>query len=209
MIGILGAGISGLALAANLTKEYEILEMGSSPGGLCSSIIEDGYTFDAAGPHILFSKNQKVLDYMVGLLGSNVEKKARNNKIYIPQPGGYRLINYPFENDLASLSKQDNFECLRDFLNVDNMYVGTPENLEQWAYSTFGKSISNKYLLPYNRKIWKTEPSLLGLELVSRIPKPPVTDVIKSSLGIETTGFQEQFLLSQGWRLSGNGSGFL
>src|SRR5262249_9746228 len=65
-------------------------------------------------------------------------------------------------------------------------------NFEEWAYATFGRGIADRYLLPYNRKIWKLEPREMGLEWVGRVPKPPKEDVIKSALGIETEGYTHQ-----------------
>src|SRR5262249_58037185 len=70
--------------------------------------------------------------------------------------------------------------------------TGQPANCEEWAYATFGRSIADKYLIPYNRKIWKLEPREMGLEWVGRVPKPPVEDVVKSALGIPTEGYTHQ-----------------
>lgn len=185
-ICILGGGVSGLSLAANLKKDCLIIERNSHAGGLCSSIQEQGFTFDVAGPHILFSKNKKVLEYMKSLLGDNVHQKIRNSKILFKG----KFVKYPFENGLADLPKEDCFECIRDY--IINDYTKTPTNLEEWAYFTFGKSISEKYFLPYNRKIWNCEPSNISLDWVSRIPKPPMEDVLKSAIGIATEGYLHQ-----------------
>ena len=76
-----------------------------------------------------------------------------------------------------------------DYLKNDSP---EPANLEEWGYHAFGRSISEKYFLPYNRKIWKTEPREMGLDWVGRVPKPPVEDVVKSALGIETEGYTHQ-----------------
>lgn len=185
-ICILGAGISGLALAANLNREFDILEKRPHSGGLCSTIVENGFTFDIGGPHIIFSKNSKVLDYMVSILGTNIVKQFRNSKILYK--GHY--VKYPFENGLGNLPKEDCFECLRDYIN--NNYTNEPTNLGEWAYSTFGKSISEKYLLPYNKKIWNCDPFQISIDWVSRIPKPPTEDVLKSAIGISTEGYLHQ-----------------
>ena len=67
-----------------------------------------------------------------------------------------------------------------------------PTNLEEWAYATFGRGISDKYFLPYNRKIWDCEPSEITLAWVARIPKPPLDDVVKSAVGISTEGALHQ-----------------
>jgi protoporphyrinogen oxidase len=185
-IGILGGGISGISLAAHLGDNVEILEKRQRTGGLCGSIIENGYTFDAAGPHIMFSKNKEVLAHMIEVLGDNVHERRRENKIWFRD----RLVKYPFENDLASLSKEDTYECILGYLR--NPYTKEPENLEEWSYATFGKGISEKYFLPYNRKIWNYDPAKITLEWVSRIPKPPMEDVLKSAIGIPTEGYLHQ-----------------
>ena len=66
-IAILGAGISGSALARLLAKDGHqvvVLEKSDRAGGLCKSQIVDGFTFDEAGGHIMFSKNQDVMKWM-------------------------------------------------------------------------------------------------------------------------------------------------
>jgi len=190
-LGILGGGISGVALAAHLGKDVDVLEKRPRVGGLCATIIEDGFTFDAAGPHIMFSKNKDVLNLMVAVLGDNVHQRRRENRIWFRG----RLVKYPFENDLAALSKEDNFDCIYGYLR--NLHANdTPENLAEWSYATFGEGISDKYFIPYNRKIWNYDPAKIGLEFVSRIPKPPMEDVLKSSIGIPTEGYLHQLFFS-------------
>ena len=186
-IGILGGGISGIALAAHLGEDVEVLEKRARIGGMCGSIIDQGFTFDAAGPHIMFSKNKDVLQLMVSVLGENVQQRRRENKIWFKG----RLVKYPFENDLASLPKEDNFDCIYGYI-VNPHANEKPTNLAQWSYVTFGEGISDKYFIPYNRKIWNYDPAQLGLEFVSRIPKPPMEDVLKSSIGIVTEGYLHQ-----------------
>lgn len=186
-LGILGGGMSGVSLAAQLGEDVDILERRDRIGGLCGTIIENGFTFDAAGPHIMFSKNKDVLMLMVSVLGHNVHQRRRENKIWFKG----RLVKYPFENDLASLPKEDNFECIYGYI-VNPRAGETPSNLAQWSYVTFGAGISEKYFIPYNRKIWNYDPEKIGLEFVSRIPKPPMEDVLKSSIGIPTEGYLHQ-----------------
>ena len=186
-VGILGGGISGIALAAQLGDDVDVLEKRSRIGGLCGTIVENGFTFDAAGPHIMFSRNKEVLNLMVSVLGDNVHQRRRENKIFFKG----RLVKYPFENDLAALAPEDNFECILGYLK--NPHANdTPTNLAEWSRKTFGAGISEKYFIPYNRKIWNHDPEKIGLEFVSRIPKPPLEDVLKSSIGIPTEGYLHQ-----------------
>jgi protoporphyrinogen oxidase len=188
---ILGGGISGIALASTLGDDVEVVELRERTGGLCETVSENGFTFDAAGPHIMFSKNKEVLKLMVDALGANVHQKRRENKIWFRD----RMVRYPFENDLAALSPEDNFECIHGYL-ANPRQGETPTNLAHWSYVTFGKGISDKYFIPYNRKIWNYDPEKIGLEFVSRIPKPPLEDVLRSSIGIPTEGYLHQLFFS-------------
>jgi protoporphyrinogen oxidase len=190
-VGILGGGVSGIALAAHLGPDVDVLEKASRIGGLCGTIVEDGFTFDAAGPHIMFSKNKDVLKLMIEVLGDNVHQNRRENRIYFKGS----LVKYPFENDLASLPKEDNFECIYSYI-VNPRADEVPASLAQWSYATFGAGISEKYFIPYNAKIWNYDPEKIGLEFVARIPKPPMEDVLKSAIGISTEGYLHQLYYS-------------
>lgn len=182
--GIIGGGISGLSLACFLEHDYEILEKNHQCGGLCTTFEKNGFLYDIGG-HIMFSTNKDILKFEVELLGDNIHQRRRNNKIWYKG----RFVKYPFENGLHVLDKEEILECLIDYLKNNNP---KPTNLKEWFYYTFGTAISEKYMLPYNEKIWKIDPALMGMEWVERIPKPPLEDVIKSAIGIETEGYTHQ-----------------
>lgn len=187
-IGILGGGLTGLTLATLLQKyhDVEVLEASSSPGGLCRSFETNGFRGDYGG-HILFSKDKDALAFLLNILQKNVHEVRRENRILYKEI----FVKYPFENDLASLPAEERYNCLYNFLYNSSDSDG-PVNLKEWIYSTFGKGIAEKYLLPYNQKIWKTLPEKLSISWVERIPKPPKEDVIKSALGIPTEGYTHQ-----------------
>ncbi|MBI4335528.1 MAG: NAD(P)-binding protein, partial [Candidatus Omnitrophica bacterium] len=90
--GILGGGLAGLSLRYFLRGTAEVLEKEAECGGLCRSIKENGFVFDQGG-HILFSKKQELLDIILKVLGDNVERRRRNNKICY----NGRFVKYPFE----------------------------------------------------------------------------------------------------------------
>jgi len=191
MIGILGGGLTGLTLGS-LLPESIVLEREDAPGGLCRSLNEDGYTFDFGGSHIIFSNRPERLQFMLSVLGEDLVKNRRNTKIYYKG----RFVKYPFENGLSDLPLGENFECLVEFLKLRlkraRGEVPEPTNLKEWFEYKFGRAIAGKYLLPYNEKIWRVGPEEMGTEWVSRIPDPPLEDIIKSSLGIETEGYVHQ-----------------
>jgi protoporphyrinogen oxidase len=52
-------------------------------------------------------------------------------------------------------------------------------------------------MVPYNEKIWKYPTEMMSLHWVDgRIPRPPVEDIIKSAIGIETEGYTHQAVFS-------------
>jgi protoporphyrinogen oxidase len=59
-------------------------------------------------------------------------------------------------------------------------------------YHVFGDGLTNRYMLPYNEKIWKTPPEQMSLEWVDRVPRPPLLDLIKTAVGIQTEGYTHQ-----------------
>jgi len=186
--GIIGAGPSGLAISLMLDSPSIIVERGRTSGGFAGSFFDNGYTFDY-GPHIMFSKNKKVLDFMVKSLGNNVNTLKRNNKISFK----HTLMRYPFENDLSALPLEDNYDCLHGYLfNPYKTKYASPKNLEQWLLKTFGKGICEKYLFPYNRKVWNIPVNQLSMLWAERIPNPPADDIIKSSIGYQTEGYVHQ-----------------
>lgn len=186
--GIIGAGPAGLTMALFLKHPSLVLEKKSHPGGHASSLFEAGYTFDN-GPHIMFSKNQRILDFMIASLGKNVHRCRRNNKISYKG----RLIKYPFENDLHSLPLEDNFECLYSyFFNPYKTKFAKPKNMREWFLYHFGSGICEKYLFPYNEKVWNIPVEDLSMLWAWRIPNPPPKDVMKSSVGFETEGYLHQ-----------------
>jgi protoporphyrinogen oxidase len=181
---ILGGGLTGLSLAQYLEGETLVLEAEERSGGLCRSFVKDGFTYDIGG-HILFSRDQALLAQLTAWLGGNLREQRRNNQIWFQD----RFVKYPFENGLYALDKQDIFECLMGFLERSE---AEPTNLEEWCRFRFGRGISEKYLIPYNDKIWKRPAADISVHWVERIPSPPTADVVKAAIGIETEGYTHQ-----------------
>ena len=197
---ILGGGLSGLTLARLLHEKGEeiiVLEAEAEIGGLCRSKSDRGFTFDTGGSHIIFSRDTEVLAFMQKMIGDNEQRNNRNTKIFYKQ----RFVKYPFENGLADLPPEDRFFCINEFVKtliaVEKGEVPAPENFKDWIYYTFGRGIAECYMVPYNEKIWKYPTEKMSMHWVDgRIPRPPVEDIIKSAIGIETEGYTHQSVFS-------------
>ncbi len=188
---VLGGGLSAISASLFLQNKEKIdkitiLEKEETLGGLCRTYETHGIEWDV-GPHIIFSKDKEVLNFMNNSLAENNIKHRRSNRIIHDK----RLVQYPFENDLSKLSEHDTFICLNGFLH--NPYVGYPaSNMLQFFLRTFGEGITNMYLRPYNEKIWKFDPSFMDTQMVERIPRPPKEDIIKSANGQTVDGYIHQ-----------------
>ena len=192
---ILGAGLSGISTAYFLQEEkgfddITLLEMESTPGGLCRSIKKDGYVYDI-GPHILFSKDKEMLNLMLDVLDDGKNDLVRSNQILYK---GIK-VQYPFENDLSKLPKDDLNYCINAFNhNPYENYNAT--NMIQFFLKTFGEGITNTYLRPYNEKIWKYDPAFMNTSMVDRIPKPTEEEIRRSAAGETIQGYLHQLYFS-------------
>lgn len=193
---IIGGGLTGVTLGRLLAAQGEdvlILERDGVYGGLCRSHTENGFTFDDGGSHIIFSRDAEVQAFMRDVLQENKDERNRNTKIFFK--GAY--VKYPFENGLAELPPEDRFYCINEYVKtliaLEKGELQPPENFREWILYTFGAGIADLYMIPYNEKIWNYPAEKMSLHWVDgRIPRPPVEDIIKSAVGIETEGYTHQ-----------------
>ena len=113
-IAILGAGISGTTLARLLAADGHtvvVLEKSDRAGGLCKSQNVGGFVVDEAGGHIIYSKNQGVLDRMIDTCGGpdGVVRTDRKTRIRWHD----RWVPYPFENGVGHLTKEAIVDCMQ------------------------------------------------------------------------------------------------
>jgi protoporphyrinogen oxidase len=200
-IAILGAGVSGLALARFLVEggaaaeDIHLFEADSVVGGLCRSKTVDGFTYDVSGGHILYSKDAAAMRWMMDCAGGDAAfvKQERHTRIRYE----HRWVNYPFENGLGDLPPQANFECIKGYVaawhrrQVDGSKA--PADFKTWIRWRFGDGIAEHFMDPYNAKVWKRDLADVTSDWVAgRVPDAPVEDVLRSSVGIRTEGYTHQ-----------------
>jgi protoporphyrinogen oxidase len=220
-IAILGGGISGCALARMLAADghrVTVLEKTERVGGLCKSRSYDGFTFDEAGGHIIFSKDQTVLDWQLDVCGGDAgtQKTVRNTKIRWHD----RWVPYPFENGVGHLTKEATVDCMKGYIEA---YVGRrmgtacPENFGDWIQWRMGDGFARHFMVPYNNKIWKRDLNTMASDWVAgRVPEAPIEDILRSAVGVDTEGYTHQsvfwFPLHGGFETmvkgTANGGGF-
>ncbi|MDA1263796.1 MAG: FAD-dependent oxidoreductase [Planctomycetota bacterium] len=200
-IAILGAGISGLSLARFLVEggidptALHLFEAAPVIGGLCRSKTVDGFTYDVAGGHILFSKDEPAMQWMKDCAGGDdaFVKRDRNTKIRF----GDRWVHYPFENGIGDLPKQANFDCIAGYVKAWHERTASgseaPGDFGSWVHWRFGEGIAKHFMTPYNEKIWKRPLQQITSGWVAgRVPDAPVEDVLRAAVGIRTEGYTHQ-----------------
>lgn len=194
---VLGAGVTGLTVARLLQQagaEISVFERDPVVGGLCRSDVVDGFVYDIAGGHVMFSRDPEVMAFLAGLLGpENLVRSERNTRIFFRD----RFVQYPFENGICDLRPEDNFRCLKGFAEAfyRRQYEKpeVPTNFWDWVDYRFGDGIAELFMYPYNEKIWKTDLKKLSSDWVAgRVPDAPLEDILKTAVGIRTSGYKHQ-----------------
>ncbi|MBE5322000.1 NAD(P)-binding protein [Pedobacter sp. MR2016-19] len=186
-IGILGAGISGLSVGRLLSDQFEIeiLERQPIHGGIARTKEVDGVAYHPVGGHCFNSKNQEVLDFVF----NNVLSKDKWHNITRNAVIKYQNeeISYPIEfavKEIHHFDEQFALDIVRDFLNADD--DGVYPNLEDWFRKKFGNTLSEKYFLPYNEKIWNRPPREMSHAWVEgKLPIPNKKSFFNSLIGKE------------------------
>lgn len=196
-IAILGGGISGCALArlcAHDGHQVIVFEATERAGGLCKSQIVDGFTFDEAGGHILFSKNKDVLQWQLERCGGEAGTVRTERQTRIRWHD--RWVPYPFENGVGHLTKEAIADCLTHYIQAFvERQKGTPcpEDFKSWILWRMGEGFARHFMFPYNEKIWSGPLDKMSAAWVAgRVPEAPIEDVVRSAVGLDTEGYTHQ-----------------
>ncbi|MEZ5962929.1 MAG: FAD-dependent oxidoreductase [Planctomycetota bacterium] len=196
-ICILGAGISGLTLARLLAADghaVTVLEKADRAGGLCRSRQTDGFTWDEAGGHILFSKDRRALDWQKERCGGEPElcRIERQTRILWHD----RFVPYPFENGVGHLTKEAIVDCLEGYIEAHvarRTGAPCPENFKDWIQWRMGGGFARHFMVPYNEKIWSCDlATMTSAWVAGRVPEAPLRDVLSSAVGLDTQGYTHQ-----------------
>ncbi len=146
---ILGAGISGLTFATLKQKnDYLIIEKDDKVGGLCKSFYENGFVWDVAG-HFFHFHSEETKHYYVELM-SEVEQKNVKKCAKVYYSG--KMMDAPFQFNIHQLRTEEFIECLTDLYFAKG--GENADNFEEYVKSKYGLGIANKFLIPYNEKLY-------------------------------------------------------
>jgi protoporphyrinogen oxidase len=202
---IVGAGATGLAAAAALSErgddDYLVLEADSEIGGYCKTIKKEGFVWDYSG-HFFHFKHPEIerwlRDRMPGQRVRVVEKKS-----FIAYKG--RLVDFPFQKNIHQLPQDDFIDCLHDLYfarssDVDRPASPRPEgNFKEMLYARLGEGICEKFLVPYNEKLYACDLSTLDKDAMGRFfPHADLTDIVRNMKKPDNASYNATFTYPEG-----------
>jgi protoporphyrinogen oxidase len=198
---IVGAGVSGLATAAFLGKDedYLVLEADREIGGYCKTVQQDGFVWDYSG-HFFHFKHPDVekwlRDRMPGQRIRAVEKKS-----FIAYRG--RMVDFPFQKNIHQLPQEEFVECLHDVYMARAPIPGrqpAPEgNFKEMLYARFGRGIAEKFLIPYNEKLYACDLATLDKDAMGRFfPHADLTDIVRNMRVADNASYNATFTYPEG-----------
>lgn len=159
---IIGAGISGLTFANYAKGDYLVVEKENEVGGYCRTIKRNGYVWDYAGHFFHFKTDEfkkRFLDKM------NENEIVYNDKCTKILYNG-DFIDFPFQMNIHQLKKDEFIDCLYDLFNKEEK--DKYDNFLDMLYGKFGKSIVEKFLKPYNEKLYAVDLTKLDVDAMGR-----------------------------------------
>lgn len=194
---IVGAGVSGLAFADWIGKDgdrdYLILEAQSEIGGYCKTIVQDGFVWDFSG-HFFHFKHKDIERYLVERMGDQRILVVNKNSLIL-YDGDY--IDFPFQKNIHQLKKDAFIDCLVDlFFKEDE---GEPSNFQEMLFAKFGKGISERFLVPYNEKLYATDLSRLDVDAMGRFfPYADLESIIRNFRDPDNASYNATFTYPEG-----------
>ncbi len=190
---IVGAGVTGLAFAGHLVEgNYLICEADPAIGGYCRTVVRDGFVWDYSG-HFFHFRNPQIESELVGRIGADrVRRVAKDSRIYY----GDRLIDFPFQRNIHQLPQPEFLACLADLFRRTD---APPKNFQEMLYAKFGAGISDKFLVPYNEKLYATGLEQLDVDAMGRFfPHADAEDIVRGLAAESSSSYNSTFTYPEG-----------
>jgi protoporphyrinogen oxidase len=194
---IVGAGITGLAAAAFLRDgDYLVLEADREIGGYCKTIKRDGFVWDYSG-HFFHFRHAAIESWLrARMVGQNV--RVINKRSFVSYGG--KWVDFPFQKNIHQLPQEEFVDCLYDLYFARNGDEPPPENnFKEMLYARFGRSIAEKFLIPYNEKLYACDLGALDKDAMGRFfPHADVADVIRNMRVSDNASYNATFSYPEG-----------
>jgi protoporphyrinogen oxidase len=194
---IVGAGVTGLATAALLRdRDYLVLEADREIGGYCKTVKEAGFVWDYSG-HFFHFRHPDIEAWLrARMAGQNV--RVVKKRSFVAYRG--KLVDFPFQKNIHQLPLDEFIDCLHDLYFARTSPETLPENnFKEMLYARFGRSIADKFLIPYNEKLYACDLSKLDKDAMGRFfPHADLADVIRNMCAPDNASYNATFTYPEG-----------
>ena len=185
---IIGGGISGLTLA-NYVDDYLIIEKENEVGGYCKTIKKGDYIWDYAGHFFHFKTEEFKTKFLDVIPKEDIIYQDKCTKILYKN----KLIDYPFQTNIHELDKEEFIDCLYDLFTKEEK--DNYDNFLDMLYGKFGKSIVEKFLKPYNEKLYAIDLTKLDVDAMGRFfPYADKEAIIRNMKESNNSSYNNSFL---------------
>lgn len=186
---IIGAGISGLSYAASTSNDYLIIETDNQIGGYCKTFYQDGFIWDYSG-HFFHFQHPGIKDYVMRQIASDEMLTVQKHTQILY---GDRHIDFPFQMNIHQLPQEEFIDCLYDLFTVEPK--SSFSSFKDMIYTKFGKSIAEKFLIPYNTKLYATDLDRLDVDAMGRFfPYADKEQIVRNFRSPQGQSYNASFL---------------
>ena len=187
---IIGGGISGLSYALfKNSEDYLIIEREPEIGGYCRTMKRNGFVWDYSG-HFFHFQDDKIKNLLMADLERDNRLVSVEKQTFIKYLERY--IDFPFQKNIHQLPQQEFIDCLVDlFRDRDEVY----HNFKEMLYCKFGKSIAEKFLIPYNEKLYACDLNALDKDAMGRFfPYASKEEIVKNFNTMNNASYNGSFV---------------
>ena len=189
---IVGAGVSGLAYAGFSKNECLLLEKDAEIGGYCKTIKWGDFVWDYSG-HFFHFRDTFLEDYICrNMVHDDIRYCEKHTQIFYRQ----KYIDFPFQKNIHQLDQDEFIDCLYDlFTTTGNDYF----TFKQMLYAKFGQSIAEKFLIPYNEKLYACDLNRLDVDAMGRFfPYADKEEIIRNFKKTNNNSYNSHFTYPRG-----------
>ena len=159
-------------------------------------MIQDGFVWDYSGHFFHFRQPEIEAWLRARMPGQDVRTVARRSVVRF----GGADVDFPFQKNIHQLPRQDFIDCLVDlYFRDEGAAAAPPGSFQEMLYRRFGRGIAERFLIPYNQKLYAVDLGTLDQDAMGRFfPHADIADIIRNMRTPDNAGYNATFTYPAG-----------
>ncbi len=207
---VVGAGVSGLGFRGFWRDvggpgSVLVVDKAPAPGGWCRSIQQDGFVWDYSG-HFFHFRHKDLEQRLVERMESGAVRTIVKRSRVVDVDGCE--VSFPYQRSIGELPTPAWKQCLVDLWHAEQGRATTTSarsapattTFKEMLYARLGRSISERFLVPYNEKLYAVDLDDLDADCMGRFfPTTTFADVMQAlGSGSDDGGYNATFTYPRG-----------